>query len=297
MNEKDRIEVMALIQRRSIPEPNTGCWLWDAASDQDGYGKTKWRGQSVGAHRLSFQAFTNADPAGGSVMHSCDVACCVNPHHLTLGSTLTNLQGAAAKGRMGRGRRSWNMSRGASTTHDKAIVTGREVTQQALHEVLSYDAATGIFMWLERLDDIGWTRKMAGKEAGSNDRSVGYRRIGMFGREFWAHRLAWLYVHGRMPYAKHEIDHINGDKLDNRIENLREVSHGQNGQNTGLRVNNRSGIKGVSWAASRGNWLATITVHGKMRNLGRFDTLEDAAAARRAAEIEYHGDHRRQGDK
>ena len=300
MNEKDRLEVMALIERRSIPEPNTGCWLWDAATDHDGYGKTKWRGISQRAHRLSFEAFYNLDPGKLFVMHSCDIACCVNPDHLAVGSPGDNAREAAGRGRIGRGHRSWRMLRGASTTHTYVRVTGQEVTAENLQRVVGYNPDTGEFRWLDRSEDHGWSRKNGGKIAGATSQHgkpgalVFYRRVRVFGRDHYAHRLAWLYMTGEFP-GKNEIDHINGDTLDNRFVNLRKATHAQNGHNTGLRRNNRSGVKGVSFDAKRGKWVAMITENGKQRSLGRYETMEEAVSVRRAAEEAYHGAFAHQG--
>jgi hypothetical protein len=294
VNEKDRLEVQALIERRSIPEPNTGCWFWEATCDQDGYGRTKWKGYSRPAHRLSFEAFYGIDPIGASVLHSCDIASCVNPAHLSLGTTGKNAREAAAKGRMGRWNRTWRVAANPRSTHTRVAVGGAKVTYDLLSRFIAYNPETGEFRWLERPDDIGWTRKNAGNIAGwisphgKRDRAVNYIRIGVAGAQFYAHRLAWLWMTGGWP-GKNEIDHINGNTLDNRWDNLRAATHQQNGHNVGLRRNNRSGVKGVSWDAARGKWYASITMNGRIKSLGRHDNFDDAAAARRKAEEEYHG--------
>lgn len=287
MNAKECFEVQALIERRSIPEPNTGCWLWDAACDQDGYGRTKWKGISRPAHRLSYEAFTGHDPGQLFVLHSCDISSCVNPSHLTAGTCGDNLREAAAKGRMRRHHRSWRVAAGARSTHTFDRVTGKEITAETFRPVISYDPETGIFTWADRAGDHGWTRRNAGKPAGYVDTSNGYIRIGVFGTRFFAHRLAVLYMTGAWPTDA--VDHINGNPLDNRWANLRCATKAQNEHNTGLRSNNKSGVKGVSWDKSRGRWFASITVNGKERALGRFDDIEEATKARRAAEAEHHG--------
>lgn len=294
MNEKDRLEVQALIERRSIPIPFSGCWAWDAASDQDGYGMTKWKGIPRRAHRLSFEAFHGVEPGNLFVMHSCDVACCVNPAHLSVGTAGENTRDSASRGRIGRGRKTWSMARGASTTHIFDRVTGKEVTAETFRPVIDYDPDSGLFTWRERRGDHGWSRKNAGKQAGAisahgkKDNVIHYIRIRVFGQDFYAHRLAWLFVHGEWP-AQSEIDHINGDTLDNRIANLRLASRADNGHNQGLRRNNKSGVKGVTWDAQRCRWYASITIDGKSKSLGRHEEFADAVAARRAAEEEYHG--------
>lgn len=162
--------------------------------------------------------------------------------------------------------------------------------QTRLKQLLHYDPITGKFRWRPRSDrSKGWNRKHAGKLAGwvTGD-THGYERIAIDGSHHYAHRLAVLYMTGKWP--KDEVDHINRVRDDNRWGNLREASKSENGRNTGLRKTNTSGIKGVSWDRSRGKWLATICVGRVQTALGRFDTKEEAIAARRAAEARLHGD-------
>lgn len=144
------------------------------------------------------------------------------------------------------------------------------VTQAKVRDVLDYDPDTGIFRWRH----AGASRK-AGAIAGNIMHDGRYIRIGIGGKSYLAHRLAWLYVHGQWPT---EIDHINWNGLDNRMVNLRSVTRKQNGLNRGLNKNNTSGAKGV------------ILVDGKWQSyycrkyLGRFDRKDDAVQARREAE-------------
>jgi hypothetical protein len=91
-----------------------------------------------------------------------------------------------------------------------------------------------------------------------------------------------------------EIDHRDGDKLNNKWMNLREASHGQNHQNIKLPKNNKSGVKGVHWVPDRKAWKASIDSNRKKRNLGLFKNLKDAAIARHNAEIALHGEFARQ---
>jgi len=121
------------------------------------------------------------------------------------------------------------------------------------------------------------------KPAGTiNDQ--GYRQISVSGKNYKAHRLIWLYVHGRWP---NEVDHIDHDQLNNRIENLREVTHRDNMLNLSIPKNNSSGVVGVSWNKSHKKWRAQIRVNGKMVYLGGFTLKEDAIKARKEAERKY----------
>lgn len=105
------------------------------------------------------------------------------------------------------------------------------------------------------------------------------------------HRLVWLYVHGHMPQ---QIDHINGDRSDNRLCNLREATQSLNNANSARRSNNTSGSKGVCWNSKRNCWQAHIKPPGQKRvYLGRFDKFEDAAAAYERAATVYFGEYAR----
>lgn len=109
---------------------------------------------------------------------------------------------------------------------------------------------------------------------------------------FSEHRAIWTMVYG---YWAKEIDHINGDPQDNRLENLREVTHRENCLNGRRRSRNTSGANGVNWDASRNKWLVRIQTEKGAVNRGRFDSFDDAVAARKAAEAEYgyHENHGR----
>lgn len=136
---------------------------------------------------------------------------------------------------------------------------------------LSYNPETGLFHRRGRGKD-----KAAGKIT-----TKGYRQIFTQGKAHMAHRLAWLYVYGTWPTG--QLDHINRIKDDNRIANLREVDNQTNQENVALWNHNRTGFRGVS-ISKNGKYRADIKVDGKTRHLGTFDKLEDAAAARMAAE-------------
>lgn len=145
-----------------------------------------------------------------------------------------------------------------------------------LKALLAYDPQQGVFTWL---DD--------GRVAGCGTAN-GYVVVGIGGRLYLAHRLAWLWMTGAWPAA--HVDHRNRAKNDNRWENLREATVPQNLANSGPRASSKSGVKGVSWCRSTGKWRATITIDGKQRSLGRHVKLECAEAAYRAAAIRHFGE-------
>ena len=150
------------------------------------------------------------------------------------------------------------------------------ITQERLQSLLTYDPDTGEFRWRVNRGSRG----RAGCLAGCRN-NEGYVQIQIGRVKYKAHRLAWLYVHGAHPV---EIDHISRVKDDNRIANLRSVTHAQNGQNQKRPRNNTSGHIGVDFYRRSGRWRARIKIDGKLRDLGYFDSAEDAAAARAAAE-------------
>jgi len=150
-----------------------------------------------------------------------------------------------------------------------------KLTQKRLKELLDYYPDIGEFFWL--VDRKG-TR--AGNIAGFN--KGGYTQIGIEGSIFYAHRLAWLYVYGYFP--ENGIDHINRNKSDNRICNLREVSRSCNLRNTGNKKNNTSSIKGVSWHKPTKRWHSQIGLNRKVYNLGYYHSFDEAVYVRLAAE-------------
>ncbi len=149
----------------------------------------------------------------------------------------------------------------------------------AAKRVLTYDPESGQFTWLTRNG-----RQQAGTMAGSMSGNYSYIRVNKKAR--LAHRVAFAWVHGYWP--THQVDHINGDKRDNRIANLREATNAQNAANSPRRKDNTSGFKGVRPARTAGKWWANIYVNGKIKYLGTFDTPEAAHEAYlKAAEIAF----------
>lgn len=144
-----------------------------------------------------------------------------------------------------------------------------ELTQDRLRELFDYDQDTGVFT---RKVFMGGTAR-AGSIAGSKH-CRGYIVISVDHKRYLAHRLAWLYVHGTWPIDN--IDHVNLNRMDNRITNLREASTADNNYNQAIRCDNTSGIKGVSWVSKRRKWLAQCSVNGKNKNLGLYEDKMEA---------------------
>lgn len=170
-----------------------------------------------------------------------------------------------------------------------------EITQELANKLLDYDQETGTLTW--KLRDLAsfprrcsaktWNTRYGGKEAGvPNNR--GYMSVTIAYKRVLSHRLIWLMVYGAWPDC---IDHINGDRKDNRIANLRSVSNSENLKNARISSSNKSGVRGVSFIKARQKWAVSIS----QRFVGEFRTLEEAREARKRAEREqgYHPNHGR----
>lgn len=156
--------------------------------------------------------------------------------------------------------------------------------QEYLKRVLEYDPDTGVFIWVRITKGVN-----VGTRAGSiNDQ--GYRTIMIDGANYPAARLAWLYMTGSFP--KNDVDHINRTRNDDRWINLREATRSQNMMNGTLRIDNKTGQRGVSWHKAGQKWHAQIRVNNKIFYLGLFSSFEDAKEARLKAELELHGEFR-----
>lgn len=177
-------------------------------------------------------------------------------------------------------------------------------TSEYLNECFSYDPITGLFCWLVRPEShfrcgatrtashgaAIWNGKFSGKPAFTLNHSEGYLRGSLSGRNLLAHRVAWAMHHGEWPAG--EIDHINGDRTDNRIGNLRVVTRRENSRN--LKVQSGE-MRGVYWYAPTSRWVAKIHSKRRMLHLGYFKDLDAAIAARREAErkLGFHQNHGR----
>lgn len=170
-------------------------------------------------------------------------------------------------------------------------------TVDRLRQLLDYCPESGTLIWLERTPDmfgrvqdcLRWNTCFAGRVAGSIG-ALGYLHLSVFDHKLYGHRVAWALACGDWPDG--EIDHINGDRSDNRFGNLRCVSHETNLRNMRLNPRSSSGCVGV-YLHENGRFRAIIGGKGHRRNLGYFDTLEEAANARKAAErrMGYHCNH------
>jgi hypothetical protein len=153
-------------------------------------------------------------------------------------------------------------------------------TPEELRKLLRYEPQTGKLYRLRGEYEI--------VEAFTSKDTHGYHRGTINGKALSAHRAIWALVHGEWP--PEQIDHINGQRDDNRLINLRCVTHSENHKNRARASNNTSGRTGVRLQKQTGNWEARIKIHGHYLHLGTFKRFEDAVVAREAAEIE-HGFH------
>ncbi|WJM80435.1 HNH endonuclease [Pectobacterium brasiliense] len=176
----------------------------------------------------------------------------------------------------------------------------KEPSVDFLRDCFSYNPCTGVITWLprprihfatERVFKT-WHSRFCGKVAGGVN-CKGYIEIGIQGRLMKAHRVAWAMSYGEYPSG--DIDHINGVRSDNRLDNLRDVDRKANCRNRARHKNNTSGINGVRWSNRENRWAAEIYIDGKQRHLGYYANIIDATAARKSAELQlgYHENHGR----
>jgi hypothetical protein len=175
-----------------------------------------------------------------------------------------------------------------------------QIPIQRLKECLAYCPVTGVLTWLPRCSDdpkrqkywAAWNNRMAGKPAGAKHID-GYLTICLDGVQILAHRAAIAISTGELP--EQEVDHINGVRADNRLENLRCVDKAENLRNQKVYSTNKSGCAGVYWCKTNERWVSKITKDKRTKALGMFRVLSDAITVRKAAEAElgFHKNHGR----
>jgi len=158
-----------------------------------------------------------------------------------------------------------------------------------IKSIMKYDPKNGGLYWIKPTG----ARAKAGDRVGFNAGSMNYRKVQINNIGYMEHHLVWMLHHGSLSTL--DIDHINGDTQDNRIENLREATRSQNLCNQKIRSDNKSGIKGVFFVRSRDKWCATIQYDGLKKHLGYFDSIDDAVNARKNAEQMIHKEFAWQG--
>lgn len=169
-------------------------------------------------------------------------------------------------------------------------------SSELLRQLLRYEPETGKLYWKMRPREMfvrdmswrTWNTKNAGKEAFTAISAQGYRAGAVNGRMFAAHRVIFAMHYGFWPTEC--VDHIDRDKSNNRIANLRAASYSENSRNRGKQANNTSGRKGVFWDKKLRRWLASIKHHQKQRNLGYYDDKESAYLAYKSAAEKLHGE-------
>ena len=167
---------------------------------------------------------------------------------------------------------------------------------ETLRELLRYEPGTGKLYWKERPRECfssdrtwkAWNTRYADQRAFTSAEDRGYLRGAVFGTLFLAHRVAWAIAHGCWP--EQDIDHINGDPSDNRLMNLREATRVENTRNRGKQRNNTSGYKGVGFHKASRKWRSYIVTSAGQKDLGLFNSPEEAHAAYVAAANKYHGE-------
>lgn len=193
--------------------------------------------------------------------------------------------------------------------HRKRVLeeSSGDFTAEYMRSRMMLEPETQRFVWLlhpgsengHRAWDRQWAGKLVKRQIVNDPQTTGRKSciIRFMGKYYGEHRLMWLFMTGEWPVE--EIDHRNGDSLDNRFENLREAAHGQNQTNKGPMRNNRLGVKGVYQKSNGNGWTsprytAQIAIPGvvpkRVRHLGTFDTIEEASAAYQKVAAELHGE-------
>jgi len=170
-----------------------------------------------------------------------------------------------------------------------------------LRKLLRYEPETGLLYWLPRPVSMfpckcaqhRWNVRFSGQRALTAKMANGYLKGTILSRQVLTHRAVWAFINGEWPH--HQIDHIDGDRGNNRIENLRDIPEALNHRNIARKAKTTAPYNGVTQDKRTGRWVARIHYDGLSRHVGVFDTLDEAIRARRIAEAEngFHANHGR----
>jgi hypothetical protein len=172
------------------------------------------------------------------------------------------------------------------------MLSSIRITKDLLHELLIYEANIGKIYWKHRdrkyfsseKDYKSWNSRFSGKEATTTNKVSGYLNTTIFNKKYYTHRIIWFYLYGEWPEF---IDHINGDRVDNRPENLRSVCKRDNSKNRKICTRNTSGVMGVSWHKKTKRWRAFIKIFDKVVTLGSSENMQEMIKLRKNAEVMY----------
>ena len=176
-----------------------------------------------------------------------------------------------------------------------AALLGKDAAKLTLRDIkkmVTYDPETGSFYYgvLGKSSKYGWQKQYAGRKMATSSKNGDYCRTNFCGYSVKSHRLAWLLMTGKWP--KGMVDHINGDRSDNRWENLRDANYSQNAINRRkLNSNNTSGARQVSWNKEAKKWRAYVRANGRITHVGYFDLFSDAVEAQARKEVEIWGEY------
>lgn len=169
-----------------------------------------------------------------------------------------------------------------------------------LHNILYYNRKSGKLFWKPRTTEMFidgkqsatkncaiWNGKYAGKEAFTAKNGRGYFHGNILGFTVVAHRVAWAMEYGAWPEVN--VDHIDGDKANNKISNLRHATQSENQMNRPKPSQNSSGVKGVYWCSRDNRWIAKLALNRRSLHIGSFIDLDDAHQAIKSARKRFHG--------
>ena len=172
-----------------------------------------------------------------------------------------------------------------------------------LESLLRYNPDTGQFFWRVRDEALftnsqqalAWNNKFSGKEAFTSLDGKGYKHGDIFNKRVYPHQLAIIIIHGEYDSDKYAVDHIDGNRCNNKIKNLRLVEYKDNSLNMKKPVNNTSGYIGVTWHKGANKWMAQVHSRGKCYYLGLFESVQEAVDARleKQKELGFHDNHGR----